>query len=107
VTKAKILRQAYLVVGNTGATYRAFVSADQGQTFTPLVDAKGLTVWQVPDDGGTGITSKRLVPDWSTPTGFTGKTLMLKITEETEKQASIQEIHVDAYVRDRGELIDG
>jgi len=107
VTKAKILRQAYLVVGNTGATYRAFVSADQGQTFTPLVDAKGLTVWQVPDDGGTGITSKRLVPDWSTPTGFTGKTLMLKITEETEKQASIQEIHVDAYVRDRGEIIDG
>ena len=106
VTKQKILRQAYLVVGNTGATYRAFVSADQGQTFTPLVDANGLTVWQVPDDGGTGITSKRLVPDWSTPTGFTGKTLMLKITEETEKQASIQEIHVDAYVRDRGELID-
>lgn len=100
ITKRKMLHHAYVVVANTGATFDVSYSTDEGRTFQAVRDVTGATSFTVPDDGGLGTTTKYLVPSYADLTQLAGKTIMLRIHENTAKQVNISEIQLDAYIRE-------
>lgn len=100
ITKRKMLHHVYVVVANTGATFDVSYSTDEGRTFQAVRDVTGATSFTVPDDGGLGTTTKYLVPSYADLTQLAGKTIMLRIHENTAKQVNISEIQLDAYVRE-------
>lgn len=102
ITKRKILRQVFLVVENTGASYHVDYSLDRGQTFLPLYDLAGATSFTVPTDNNT--TTKRLVPSASGP--VQGQTILLRIRENSLATVRIHEVQIDAYVR-QSEVLNG
>lgn len=101
-TKSKVLRQVFVVFANTGATYDVSYSLDEGVTFLPLKDAQGATSFTLPSNNLQ--TSKRLVPFGSNLN--TGKSILVRIHENTTNVAQIIEVQLDAYTR-AGDIIDG
>lgn len=101
-TKSKILRKVFVVFANTGATYDVSYSLDEGITFLPLKDAQGNTSFTVPSNNLQ--TSKRLVPFGSNLNA--GKSILVRIHENTTNVAQIIEVQLDAYTR-QGDIIDG
>ena len=100
-TKAKILRQVFVVVEQTGASYTATYSVDHGANYLPLVDAAGATTWTT--DTSEAILSKRLVPSSIT----NGKDLVIKLVSSNLSDGiKIHEIQIDAFVRE-GDIING
>jgi hypothetical protein len=102
LTKRKILRQVFVVVENTGATYTIDYSLDKGMTFIPLYDLLGATSFTVPTD--TNLTTKRLVP--ATSGEIQGQTLMLRVRESTTATVRVHEVQLDAYIR-QSEILNG
>lgn len=102
ITKRKVIRQVFVVVGNTGGTYTVDYSVDGGVTYLPLVDSSGNTTFTVASNDG--ITDKRLVPQWGNE--IQGKTIMVRVRELTTAEAELHEIHLDAYVRE-GDILNG
>jgi hypothetical protein len=100
ITKRKMLHHVFLAVANTGATFDVSYSTDEGRTFQALRDVTGATTFTVPDDGGLGTTTKYLVPSYEDLTKLAGKTIMVRIHENTAKQVNISEIQIDAYIRE-------
>lgn len=100
--KTKLLKKVYIVGVNTGAVYTVSVSYDEGTTFIPLVD---------PETGATTITTtldnsrfiKRLVQNCDLGQPTAGKTILLRIHENTSATAQIHEIKAEAWIRE-GEL---
>jgi hypothetical protein len=101
-TKLKSLRQVFAVFDNTGATFDVSYSFDEGKTFLPLQDAAGATTFTLPTNNLT--TSKRLVPLASYQNQ--GKTILVRLHENSVNKARIQEVQLDAYVR-QGDVING
>ncbi len=102
LTVRKLLRQVFVVVKNTGATFTGYYSVDNGSTFIALVDSAGNTSWTVGTDGTVQV--KRLVPLWAT--NAPGKTLMVRLVNADAKEAEVHEVHLDAYIRE-GEILNG
>lgn len=102
LTKQKLLRQVFLILGNTGATYTVDYSIDNGLTFINLVDDAGSTSFTLASNAG--ITTKRLVPpaDDQLP----GKTILVRIREATSAEVSIHEVHIEGYMR-KGDILNG
>jgi hypothetical protein len=102
ITKIKVLRQVFLTVANTGATYTVDYSLDRGTTWNSLVDYNGSTSFTVSSDNA--LTTKRLVP--STTGKIGGQTILVRVQEATTNSARIHELQIDAIVR-QGEIING
>jgi hypothetical protein len=101
-TKSKALRQVFVIFDNTGATYDVSYSLNDGATYQPLVDATGVTTFTLPNN--TSTTSKRLVP--FAAYANQGKTILVRIHEVSAFTARVQEVQIDAYVR-QGDIING
>lgn len=102
LTVRKLLRQVFVVIKNTGATFNAYYSVDNGTTFIALLDSAGNASWTVGTDGT--VVVKRLVPVWAT--NAPGKTIMVRLVNADGKEAEVHEVHLDAFIRE-GEILYG
>ena len=100
----KIGRKVYVKGKNTGAVYQLFMSFDEGLTYYAMKDvATGLTSFTTSSDGSR--FRRRFQLDFTLGNPTAGKTVKVKIVESTLAAAEIDELRIEAWVR-QGELVN-
>jgi hypothetical protein len=99
----KIGRKVYMKGKNTGAVYSLFMSFDEGTTYLPLIDVlTGLSTFTTSSDNKR--FRRRFQLDFANGNVTSGKTVKIKIVESTTAAAEIDEIKLEAWIR-QGELV--
>lgn len=100
----KIGRKLYLKVKNTGAVYQVYMSFDDGATFVQMTDVDtGLNYYASSTDGKR--TRRRFQVSFALGQPTAGKTIKWKIVESTAAEAEIDEVKIEAWIR-QGELVN-
>ena len=99
----KIGRKVYVKGRNTGAVFQVYMSFDGGTTYNLMTDVlTGLTSFTTTSDNTPFRRRFQMVFTLGTPTA--GKTVSVKIVESTAAPAEIDNIKIEAWVR-QGELV--
>lgn len=100
----KVGRKVYLKGKNTGAVFTVWMSFDEGTTYTQMIDADtGLSSFTTSTDGSSFRRRFQLNFALGNPTA--GKTIKIKVEENTVAMAEIDEIKLEAWIR-QGELVN-
>jgi hypothetical protein len=99
----KVGRKVYLKGKNTGAVYQLFMSFNEGVSYLPMIDVEtGLTSFTTSSDNSRFRRRFQLV--FTSGNQTAGKTIKVKIVESTTAMAEIDELKLEAWIR-QGELV--
>lgn len=99
----KVGRKVYISGRNTGAVYQVFMSFDAGDTFYPMLDVlTGLTSFTTATDDKPFY--RRFQLNFTLGNVTSGKTITIRIVENTAAAAEISDIKSEAWIR-QGELV--
>lgn len=99
----KIGRKVYIKGKNTGAVYQVFMSFDEGSTYYPMLDViTGMTSFTTSTDNKR--FRRRFQLDFTNGNVTSGKTVKVKVVENTAASAELDEMRLEAWIR-RGELV--
>lgn len=100
----KVGRKVYLKGKNTGAVYSVFMSFDEGTTYNQMIDADtGLSTFTSSSSGSR--FRRRFQLNFELGQATAGKTVKIKVVENTTASAEIDEIKLEAWIR-QGELVN-
>jgi hypothetical protein len=99
----KIGRKVYLKGKNTGAVYSLSMSFDGGSTYVTLFDVEtGSSTYTTSTDGKR--FRRRFQPVFTNGSTTAGKTIKVKIVENTSAKAELDELKIESWIR-QGELV--
>lgn len=99
--RVKIVAEVIIEGEDTGASFTAFYSVDEGVTFYPLYLNDGTASFQL------GSTPVRLKPDWNAGNPISGRTILYKIFNNDANEVHIDRIKLSALVREQEPVITG